>query len=833
MGNVINQDDLNTLSEDFQHRLIHHILTDEKFGSAIIEIIEPNYFTGSYLRTIVGEIKNAYEKYETIPDLGSIRIRMSEKSKTDVILNMYNQLIDKIQNVNLNDSLYVKDLAIKFCKKQELKKAIKECETIINESDLASYEKCETIIKKALEKGDTSDDTISVLHNIRAVLDDDFRNPIPTGICGLDKIMNGGLAKGELGLILAAFGVGKAQPLTSKILTPNGWVKMGDVKLGMEVISRNGNPTKVIGVYPQGIRPIYKVSFNDGTSTLCDKDHLWSVNTINQRNRSTKKNGKYVSLPPDHSFKVMSTSEMIGKTKVWNGKRYNFKVPNVQPVNFEKKELIIEPYLLGIILGDGCITTNNQPNFVNKDVDIINEVKKVYDNISVKELVRDVEKEIDGELVLEKRTLYKTSLLGIKNDLIKLNLYGCDSSNKFIPNDYLYSSVEDRVRLLQGLVDSDGYINKHTIEISTVSKEMTENIKELVLSLGGRISIKPTQGKYKKNGIVINTKMYYRLSFSLPDNGIIPALCARKVKNFVARTKYGNNKFITSIEYSHDEEAQCIMVDNDEHLYVTDDYIVTHNTTMFTKLANTAFNEGYKVLQIFFEDMPKVIQRKHLACWTGINSNELGNHKDELEELIENLGDDSNLKLKKMSSTETTISKIKAYVRKLISKGFKPDIILLDYIDCVKPSIKVDDVNVGEGMVMREFESMLAEFDIAGWTAVQGNRSSINSTVVESDQMGGSIKKGQIGHFILSIAKSLEQKEAGTANIAILKSRFGKDGMVFEDVVFNNGTIQIEMEGKSSNSVTITQARENKKSKGIDKINNALNNKLKEREKNI
>jgi hypothetical protein len=529
----------------------------------------------------------------------------------------------------------------------------------------------------------------------------------------------------------------------------------------------------------------------------------------------------------------MSTSEMIGKTKVWNGKRYNFKVPNVQPVNFEKKELIIEPYLLGIILGDGCITTNNQPNFVNKDIDIINEVKKVYNNISVKELVRDVEKEIDGELVLEKRTLYKTSLLGIKNDLIKLNLYGCDSSNKFIPNDYLYSSVEDRVRLLQGLVDSDGYINKHTIEISTVSKEMTENIKELVLSLGGRISIKSTQGKYKKNGIVINTKMYYRLSFSLPDNGIIPALCARKVKNFVARTKYGNNKFITSIEYSHDEEAQCIMVDNDEHLYVTDDYIVTHNTTMFTKLANTAFNEGYKVLQIFFEDMPKVIQRKHLACWTGINSNELGNHKDELEELIENLGDDSNLKLKKMSSTETTISKIKAYVRKLISKGFKPDIILLDYIDCVKPSIKVDDVNVGEGMVMREFESMLAEFDIAGWTAVQGNRSSINSTVVESDQMGGSIKKGQIGHFILSIAKSLEQKEAGTANIAILKSRFGKDGMVFEDVVFNNGTIQIEMEGKSSNSVTITQARENKKSKGIDKINNALNNKLKEREKNI
>jgi len=250
---------------------------------------------------------------------------------------------------------------------------------------------------------------------------------------------------------------------------------------------------------------------------------------------------------------------------------------------------------------------------------------------------------------------------------------------------------------------------------------------------------------------------------------------------------------------------------------------------MFTKLANSAFNQGQKVLQIFFEDTPKVIQRKHLACWTGINLSELSQYKEEVQEFINNLGDDSNLKLKKMDSTNTTMSTIKTYVRKLISSGFKPDLILIDYIDCIKPSQKVDDVNVGEGMVMRELESMLYEFDIAAWTAVQGGRGALNSTIVESDQMGGSIKKGQIAHFILSIAKSLEQKEAGTANIAILKSRFGKDGMVFEDVIFNNGTIQIEIEGKSSNSVTITQARDNKKSKAQSKINDILDAKLRER----
>lgn len=751
MGSTVSHDDLNNLTEDFQYRLLHHVLTDEKFGSSIIELIEPNYFSGSYLRGIVGEIKNAYEKHETIPDLGSIRIRMAEKSKAETILNMYKQILNKIENANLNDSLYVKDLGLKFCKKQELKKALKECETIINESDLESYIKCETIIKKALEKGDTSNNIINVLHNISSVLDEDYRNPIPTGISGLDKIMNGGLAKGELAVILAAFGVGKAQPLSSKLLTPNGWIKMGDVKVGDYVISRDGNPTKVIGVYPQGIRPIYRVSFNDGTSTLCDEEHLWSVNTINQRNRSTKINGKSINLEPDNSFKVMKTSDMIGKVKVWNNRRLNFKIPNIEPVNFNKKELLIDPYLLGVILGDGCITKQNQPNFVTKDVEIIDEVKKVYDNISCSELFRTIEKNIDGQLVLEKRSLYKVSLLGIKDDLIKLNLYGCDSSNKFIPIDYLYTSINDRIRLLQGLIDTDGYINNHRIEISTVSKEMSENIKELVLSLGGRISIKPTQGRYKKDGEVINTKTYYRINFSLPDNGVMPALCGRKIKNFIPRTKYGNNKFITSIEYSHQEEAQCIMVENNEHLYVTDDYIVTHNTTMFTKLANTAFNEGYKVLQIFFEDTQKTIQRKHIACWTGINLNDFNENKEYIEEFVDKLGDDSNLKLMKLDSTITTMTTIKNEVRKLISRGFKPDIILIDYIDCVKPSQRVDDVNVGEGMVMREFESMLSEFDIAGWTAVQGGRCVSLDTIIETTRLGKhEIKDVIIGDEILT-----------------------------------------------------------------------------------
>ena len=459
----VNKEDLSYLTDDFQQRLILQILTDRKFGTSIIDILEPSYFKDNYLKIIVAEIKNAYDKHEAIPDIGSLKSRVFEKNTTEVEVNFFNSQFAKIEKSTLNDTLYVQETAMKFCKRQELKKAVKEIDVIITNGRLDEYDNCETILRKALDKGDNKDDSVEIFENIESVLDDDYRNPIPTGISGLDSIMGGGLSKGELAVILAAFGIGK--------------------------------------------------------------------------------------------------------------------------------------------------------------------------------------------------------------------------------------------------------------------------------------------------------------------------------------------------------------------------------TTMFTKIANHAYNEGYNVLQIFFEDMPKVIQRKHIACWTGINLSDLGERKEEVKEVLEQVKQSKGkLKLKKFPSSDTTITTIKQYIRKQIASGFKPDIILLDYIDCVQPSKKVDDVNIGEGQVMREFESMLSELEMAGWTAVQGNRSAISSTIVESDQMGGSIKKGQIGHFIVSIAKSLEQKENGTANMAILKSRFGKDGLVFEDIIFNNGTIQIEMNGKNNNAISVGNLKSNNKAKAFNKINSLMDAGLKARE---
>jgi replicative DNA helicase len=218
-------------------------------------------------------------------------------------------------------------------------------------------------------------------------------------------------------------------------------------------------------------------------------------------------------------------------------------------------------------------------------------------------------------------------------------------------------------------------------------------------------------------------------------------------------------------------------------------------STILTKISNHAYNLGFNVLQVFFEDNPKIIQRKHFTLWTKIKPDNLTDEKEAVLSQIQELKKMENkLILKKLPSETLTMSAIKNQVRKIISEGIKIDLICLDYIDCVLPDRHSGDEWKGEGSVIRAFEAMCHELDIVGWTATQGNRSSISSDVVTNDQMGGSIKKAQVGHVIISIAKSMEQKEAKLATLAITKSRIGTDGIIFKNCKFDNEMLEIDTE---------------------------------------
>ena len=439
------------LGHSFQLKLINLIITDKTFFTAIIDVIQPKYFDNQYFKLIMQLVKEYYSNYQTSPSFDALdqltRIEISSEMAKKYVFDM----LKEVKDASFEDHLFIKEKAIKFCKQQELKKAIRKVEGIMEKGDFESYDMCEEYIRDAIKVGEMTNEDFEIFSELELLLEEDYRHPLPTGIDGIDNILNGGLAKGEIGVILAPTGVGK--------------------------------------------------------------------------------------------------------------------------------------------------------------------------------------------------------------------------------------------------------------------------------------------------------------------------------------------------------------------------------TTMLTRFANTAYNMGHNVLQIFFEDNPKIIQRKHFTCWTGIPSQDLGDHKDTvLDKADEMKKTGGRLILKKLPSDELNMLQIKNQVRKIISEGIKLDMVLIDYIDCVIPDRSFNDEWKGEGSVMRKFEGMCHELNLVGWTATQGNRSSISSDVVTTDQMGGSIKKAQVGHVIISVAKTLQQKEMGLATIAIIKSRLGKDGVIFENCTFDNATLEIDTDTTS----TFLGFEEEKTVRNRDRVTKAL-----------
>jgi len=439
------------LGYNFQLKILNLIITDKTFAQSIIDSIQSKYFDNQYFKLIMQMMKEYYEKYQSVPSFEGVEQLTQLEISSEMAKKCVIDMLREIKEASFEDHLFIKEKTIKFCKQQELKKAIRKVESILEKGEFESYDKCEEYIREAITIGDGDNGNLEVFHNLEEVLKEDYRHPIPTGIDGIDNLLNGGLAKGELGVILAPTGVGK--------------------------------------------------------------------------------------------------------------------------------------------------------------------------------------------------------------------------------------------------------------------------------------------------------------------------------------------------------------------------------TTILTRFANTAFNMGYNVLQIFFEDNPKIIQRKHFTCWTGISPQELSDNKEKVlhkaDEMKKNGG---RLILKKLASDEFTIAQIKNQVRKIMSEGVNLDIVVLDYIDCVIPDRSYNDEWKGEGSVMRKFEGMCHELNLVGWTAAQGNRSSISSEVVTTDQMGGSIKKAQVGHVIISVAKTLQQKELGLATIAITKSRLGKDGIIFENCTFDNATLEID----TQSTQTFLGFEEDKTQRNRKRVQDAL-----------
>ena len=371
-----------------------------------------------------------------------------------------------------------------------------------------------------------------------------------------------------------AFMRGRAQPLNSKVLTPTGWRTMGSLDVGDEVIGSDGKAVKIIGVFPQGKKEVYRVTMTDGSTTLACGEHLWAVRTASDKRRNK-------------SPRVLQTQEMKDNLRCFHQYRYELPVLSA-PVEWAFREIPLDPYSLGLLIGDGCITGKTSPSFATADKGLVTSLETSFLGMDLKIRPKSaIDYVITNPLAGKGGHFSQTIPNPLTQILRALKLSGTRSSTKFIPEIYLYNSADVRVALLQGLLDTDGGPVTQTnrtcrIQYTTTSAQLKEDVIFLVRSLGGVAYCRRRKADGRKPGVARGREVGYRhdafvLDIRLPA-GITPFRLERKAQIYRENAGGRPVRFIKNIESIGEAETQCISVAALDALYVTDDFILTHNT---------------------------------------------------------------------------------------------------------------------------------------------------------------------------------------------------------------------------------------------------------------
>ncbi len=355
---------------------------------------------------------------------------------------------------------------------------------------------------------------------------------------------------------------GKAQPLDAKLLTPTGWIEMRDVVVDDLVIGSDGKPHPVLGVYPQGLKKVFRVTFSDGSSTECCDDHLWSVKT---------KSGRCNGSP----WRVLSLSTIrkFYEKRPGRGTDDPFYIPLVEPVCLEPKRHMLHPYLVGALIGDGGLT-RSPPRITCSNPGVLQGVSKYLPSGVTARHIANYDYSLSGG-----RTGGKPNVL-----TVELRRLGLDtlSENKRVPQEYLFDKASARLAMLQGLMDTDGSVEAQSnkVEFCTVSAGLAEDLVFLVQSLGGTAT-------HHVNKSFLYGKRHldrHRIRLQLPDWCHPFLFHSERRARYHPRTKFKPVRAIRSITPVGQKMCQCIQVGTSDGLYLTDSCILTHNTTLAVML---------------------------------------------------------------------------------------------------------------------------------------------------------------------------------------------------------------------------------------------------------
>lgn len=434
-------------------------------------------------------------------------------------------------------------------------------------------------IKKKLLKLETTyakSDEVQV-ENFADTIDDfleELNESCDIGLPVQGKIYNhviGGAVKGTLTIRSGSSGLGKALPNSTVIPTPIGWRRVDEIKQGDYLFDAFGKPTKVLNIYPQGIKEVYQVTFKDGRVAKCCDEHLWSYNTCSQKENAKKQRKFYTK-----TLKEISKETLQNKDGT-----YRILVPMQMAVEYKEKNHYLSPYVMGLLLGDGSFRqhpSNKSLQFSSEDEELPESIGKVMGWFVKKGSINNynwyfsTKKKQDAPH--EKINVWVEDALKEQPELINT-----DSKTKFIPREYIEDSIENRYELLRGLLDSDGRVdNKGRISYFTISEQLRDGVIEIARSLGFKTHVTIDSHKETNIGYIVSIQ-------GKPEDKIKLFKLKRKkdiIENWYNSTtrfeKNTHNPIVKIEKLDYSEEMTCFYVDNDEHLFLTEDFIVTHNT---------------------------------------------------------------------------------------------------------------------------------------------------------------------------------------------------------------------------------------------------------------
>ena len=386
-----------------------------------------------------------------------------------------------------------------------------------------------------------------------------------------------GFRAGHDMVIAAGAGTGKALRNDQLVLTPGGWKPIGSLSVGDQAIGSNGKPCNIVGVYPQGVRELFEVTTSDGVSIIADGDHLWTTQTTRDRQKH-------------RGWGVRTTAKIADTLTVMHGSRVrtNHYLPMLsEPVRGAEIDLPLDPWLLGLLIGDGGLS-GKAVGLSNPQPRILDAVREALpDGVELRPLSAHSS---DG---LNWRISASTSRKGgnpVTTALRDLGLMGSKSVDKFVPEAIYGASPDQRIAFVQGLFDADGHTSKLSTEFSTSSERLADGVTELLRSLGATVSVSSRVPKYTHNGKKLPGSRSWRLHVSFPHD-IIPFRHSINRERFIPRTKYAPYRQIVSVTPVDPGEATCIKVDAEDSLFVTQGYVLTHNTSTITMLAEDMYQQ--------------------------------------------------------------------------------------------------------------------------------------------------------------------------------------------------------------------------------------------------